>query len=106
MAKMPVIEKLWETLPATVYLAKSSTVFMLVTAIPLGIYSALKRNTFTDYFFRFLTFVGIFILGFWLGLMLLFVFGLLLGLLPIVGGRLDLDTLLLSALLFAIIMIA
>ena len=106
MAKMPVTEKLWETLPATIYLAGSATIFMLITSIPLGIYSALKRNKFIDYIIRLLTFIGISIPGFWLGLMLLWFFGLHLGWLPIVGGRVALDTLVLPALTLGIAMSA
>ena len=42
MSKMPVTEKLWQCLPATIYLASSSVIFMVIVSIPLGIYSAVK----------------------------------------------------------------
>ncbi len=104
MVKRPVVEELMHTLPATVILAAASTVFMLVVAIPAGIYSAVKRNSVFDYVVRGLTFIGVSIPNFWMGLMLLWVFGLKLGLVPIVGGRVSLETLILPALTLGVVM--
>lgn len=104
MVKRPVVEELMHTLPATVILAAASTVFMLVVAIPAGIYSAVKRNSVFDYIVRGLTFIGVSIPNFWMGLMLLWVFGLKLGLVPIVGGRVSLETLILPALTLGVVM--
>ena len=71
MVKKPVIEELMHCLPATVYLAVSSLLFMLVVSLPLGIYSAVKRNSCFDYLVRGLTFFGVSVPNFWMGLMLL-----------------------------------
>lgn len=57
MVKKPVVEELMQSLPATVILALASTVFMLVVSLPLGIYSAVKRNSAFDYIVRGLTFL-------------------------------------------------
>ena len=92
MVKKPVIEELMHSLPATVILAVASTVFMLLVSIPAGIYSAVKQNSWFDYMVRGLTFVGVSVPNFWMGLMLLWIFGLKLGLLPIVGGRVSAET--------------
>ena len=92
MVKKPVIEELMHSLPATVILAVASTVFMLLVSIPAGIYSAVKHNSWFDYMVR--------------GLMLLWIFGLKLGLLPIVGGRVSAETLVLPALTLGIVMAA
>lgn len=106
MVKKPVIEELIHSLPATVILAVASTVFMLIVSIPAGIYSAVKHNSWFDYMVRGLTFVGVSVPNFWMGLMLLWIFGLKLGLLPIVGGRVSPETLVLPALTLGIVMAA
>lgn len=79
MVKKPVVEELMQSLPATLILALASTLFMLVFSLPLGIYSAVKRNSVFDYAVRGLTFFGVSIPNFWMGLMLLWIFGLKLG---------------------------
>ena len=86
MVKAPVIEQLQKSLPTTLLLAAASTLFMLVTALPLGVYSAVKQGSWFDYLTGSITFMGISIPNFWMGLMLLFIFGLKLRWLPIVGG--------------------
>ena len=48
MVKKPVVEELMQSLPATLILALASTLFMLVFSLPLGIYSAVKRNSVFD----------------------------------------------------------
>lgn len=106
MVKKPVIDELMHSLPATVILAVASTVFMLLVSIPAGIYSAVKHNSWFDYLVRGLTFVGVSVPNFWMGLMLLWIFGLKLGLLPIVGGRVSPETLVLPALTLGIVMAA
>lgn len=45
MVKKPVVEELMQSLPATLILALASTFFMLIFSLPLGIYSAVKRNS-------------------------------------------------------------
>ena len=52
MVKKPVVEELMHCLPATIYLALASLLFMLVVSLPLGIYSAVKRNSCFDDFVR------------------------------------------------------
>lgn len=86
MMKKPVLDAVMEALPATVILAFASSVFMLLFAIPLGIYTAVKQNTWFDYIIRGFTFAGVSVPNFWMGLMLLWIFALKLNLFPIVGG--------------------
>lgn len=88
-ARVPVAQKLMEALPGTLLLAGSSLLIMIVVSLPLGIISALKRNTLIDNGIRFLTFIGISMPTFWVGLMLLYVFGLQLGWFPIAGGEVE-----------------
>ena len=106
MVKKPVVEELMHSLPATVILSLASTLFMLAVAVPLGIYSAVKRNSIADYIVRAMTFVSISIPNFWMGLMLLWIFGLKLRWLPIVGGSVSLRNLVLPALTLGIVMAA
>ena len=106
MVKKPVVEELMHSLPAAVILSLASTLFMLAVAVPLGIYSAVKRNSIADYIVRALTFVSISIPNFWMGLMLLWIFGLKLRWLPIVGGSVNLRNLVLPALTLGIVMAA
>lgn len=106
MVKKPVVEELMHSLPATVILSLASTLFMLAIAVPLGIYSAVKRNSIADYIVRAMTFVSISVPNFWMGLMLLWIFGLKLRWLPIVGGSVNLRNLVLPALTLGIVMAA
>ena len=76
MVKKPVVEELMQSLPATLILALASTFFMLIFSLPLGIYSAVKRNSIFDYAVRGLTFFGVSIPNFWMGLMLLWILGI------------------------------
>ena len=106
MVKKPVVEELLYSLPATLILSLASTFFMLAVSLPLGIYAAVKRNSAFDYVVRGMTFFGVSIPNFWMGLMLLWIFGLQLGWLSIVGGRVSLETLILPALTLGIVMAA
>ena len=104
MVKKPVVEALMEGLPGTIVLSLVSLIMMMVVAIPAGIYSAVKRGSMVDNIVRGFTFMGVSMPGFWVGLMLLWFFGLKLDLLPIVGGEIGIDTLILPSLTLAIAM--
>src|SRR4030043_2133293 len=51
-----------------------ATLFAGILGILIGIYSAVKQYTKTDYAFTFLSFIGISIPNFWLGVMLILIF--------------------------------
>ena len=104
MVKKPVVEALWEGLPGTVLLSLASLFMMMVVSIPAGIYSAVKRGSVVDNIVRVFTFMCVSMPGFWVGLMLLWIFGLKLDLLPIVGGEISLETLIMPSLTLAIAM--
>ena len=104
MVKKPVVEALWEGLPGTVLLSLASLFMLMVVSIPAGIYSAVKRGSIVDNIVRIFTFMGVSMPGFWVGLMLLWIFGLKLDLLPIVGGEISLETLIMPSLTLAIAM--
>lgn len=81
----PVTDVIMQRLPNTMKLAGISLVLTLAIALPLGILSAVKQYSPTDYSLTFFSFLGISIPPFWLGLMLLYVFGVWLGWLPVRG---------------------
>ena len=86
-AKKPVVDRMLEALPGTLMLAGTALVFTLLYALPAGIISALNRNKWVDYLLRAASFVGVSMPTFWLGLVLIYIFGLKLGLVPIATSR-------------------
>lgn len=104
MMRKPVADALLDALPATVILALASSVFMLVFSIPLGIYTAVKQNTWSDYLVRGLTFAGVSVPNFWMGLMLLWVFALKFNIFPIIGGDVSIENLILPMTTLGIVM--
>ena len=75
-------------------------------SVPMGIASAYYRNRPIDFLIRGITFFGISIPGFWMGLILLWIFGLKLGLFPIVSSTIRWDTIFLPSLTLAISMMS
>ncbi len=74
-----------ERLPATLLLAGTSFLLTLVVAIPLGVVSAVRRNSLLDHLGTVVTVLGQATPGFWLGLMLIYAFSVKLRWLP-TGG--------------------
>ena len=91
LTSRPVMDMLKEALPNTLILALAATLFSFAIAIPAGIISAVKRNTFLDYLFSTISFIGISLPAFWFGLMLILVFSLKLNWLPTAGMRENFD---------------
>lgn len=81
----PVIKKIAERLPITILINVLSMLLILAVGIPLGILSALRRGSFVDRFTTVSVFVGFSTPGFWLALILMSLFGITLGWLPISG---------------------
>ncbi|MBA2277087.1 MAG: ABC transporter permease [Chloroflexia bacterium] len=71
----PVLQRLKDTLPNTLLLTGTSLVFALLLSIPIGIWSAVKRNSFFDRSTTILSVAFYSIPSVWLGLMLLILFG-------------------------------
>lgn len=90
----PVLEKIAERLPATLLLNVSSLILILLIALPLGVLSAVRQDSFLDRATAVFVFAGFSVPTFWLALLLMIGFGLKLGWLPISGLRsLDYDEL-------------
>lgn len=77
-----------ERFPATLELGMVGLFFATIIGIPLGIFAAVKRNSFFDYFLMSTSLVGYSMPIFWWGLILILVFSVKFGLTP-VSGRID-----------------
>ena len=79
-----------ERFPATLQLAGVAFLLTVIVGIPLGILSAVKRDSIFDYAGKFFAVVGIAAPSFWIGIMLILLFGAILGWLPTFGrGGID-----------------
>jgi len=81
----PVLTLIGQKLPVTIQLAVMSMFLALVIGIPTGILSAVKKGTVTDYIANIVALSGLSIPNFWLGIMMILLFSVKLGWLP-VGG--------------------
>ena len=102
-AKKPVVDRMLESLPGTLALAGTALVFTIVYALPAGILSAYNRNKWIDYILRSLSFIGVSMPTFWLGLVLIYIFGLKLGLVPIASSRVTATGVILPAITLAVV---
>lgn len=84
--KKPVMEVILTNLPATLELGIATLLASLVIGIPVGVLSAVTQGRRFDNIARVMAVVFDAVPAFWLGLILLLIFGSLLGVLPI-GGR-------------------
>jgi peptide/nickel transport system permease protein len=78
----PVKDLILTALPATLLLMGTSYLIAQLIALPAGIYAALKRYSFFDQFITFFSYVGFSMPTFFLGLVLLYVFGVFFKVLP------------------------
>ena len=81
----PVRELILEKLPVTLELAAFAIVIALAIGVPMGIVSAVKRNTAWDYGANAIALWGLSTPNFWLGIMLILLFSVTLGWLPASG---------------------
>ena len=100
--KKPVVDKLMEGFTGTVLLAITTIILILLISIPLGIFSAVHRNKIPDFIVRVFSFIGVSMPSFWVGLILLYIFGLKLELFPIATASISLNGIVLPALTLAI----
>ncbi len=104
--KVPVVDKLISCFWPTLELALLSLAIMIVVSIPLGILAAVHQNKWVDYLVRALTFLGVSIPSFWIGLILLRIFGVNLRWVSVSGGSTDFKSLIMPAVTLAISMSA
>jgi peptide/nickel transport system permease protein len=86
----PARKTLMERFPATLELAGVAFLLTMLIGIPLGVVSAVKRDTIIDQFGKFFAVLGIATPHFWVAIMLILLFGAILGWLPTFGrGGID-----------------
>ena len=68
-----------ERVPATIELTIGASIFTMITGVPLGVLSAVKRGTIWDYIGRTFALYGLALPAFWLGVMLILIFSVDLG---------------------------
>ena len=81
----PVIRKIGERLPLTVFINITSLFIILFLGIIIGLKCAAQAGSLYDHFMSLLVFIGFAMPGFWLSLLLMDFFGLKLRWLPISG---------------------
>jgi len=74
-----------QRLPITLALSFYALIFALFVALPASVISATRKNSLLDYGARLTALIGVAMPSFWLGLMLILLFAVKLGVLPVFG---------------------
>ena len=85
MYRIPVFELYLQRLPASVQLAVAAMAISIILGIPLGIFAAVRVNTWLDSFCNIFANLGLATPSFWLGIMLMLIFAVNLQWLPVQG---------------------
>ena len=96
------LARLWPTLKLTLF----SMILMLVVSVPLGMVSAVKKDSWIDNLVRGLTFLGVSIPNFWVGLLLMLLLCVKVKLLPVICSGGDFKSMILPAVTLAVAMSA
>ena len=99
-----VFQTFMSKLPATLLLAALSILMTVMISIPLGVLSAVKHDKATDYFLRFLSFIGNSLPNFFVALLLMQLLAIKLGWLPVISGGISIQSALMPTLTLAISM--
>ena len=95
--RVPVVDKIKTAFFPTLKLSLLSLTFMILISIPLGVLAAVKKDKWQDYFVRAISFTGLSIPSFWLGLIFLSIFGVMLRWVTVSGGKADFKSMILPA---------
>jgi ABC-type dipeptide/oligopeptide/nickel transport system permease component len=82
----PISESVMHVLPYTLQLTLSAIIVGAALGVPIGIYTAVHRNSFADYLGRVLSLTGLSVPAFYLGILIMLLFAVKLDLFPAVGG--------------------
>lgn len=93
-------------LPATLLLTTVSLLFTIAVSIPLGVLTAVKQNRLTDYVIRTASFLGNSMPSFFVALLLMYLFAIRLGWLPVICREISLRSVFLPAMTLTIAMSA
>jgi ABC-type dipeptide/oligopeptide/nickel transport system permease component len=102
----PVVEEVRNVLPYTIYLTVTSIVLGALIGVPLGVWSALRRNTWVDYVARIGSLLGLSFPAFVSAILLLLAFAIELRWFPVISTGQGLRSLALPAVNLGIIMAA
>ncbi|MGZ0188111.1 MAG: ABC transporter permease [Alphaproteobacteria bacterium] len=83
--KRPVSEILGERMPATLELSIVSALLSLLLGVPMGVYTALRRDSWLSRFFLTVSLIGVSLPTFLIGIILIFVFAVMFQVLPSFG---------------------
>ena len=86
ITQRPVIKEITQALPYTIDLTVAGMLLGILMGVPIGIFTALKRNRLPDYLGRIFSLTGISMPEFYLGILLMYVFAVKLNLFPVIGG--------------------
>ncbi len=92
--------RLWPTLKLTIF----SVILMLIIAVPLGMISAVYKDSWIDYLVRGTTFLGVSLPNFWVGLLLMLAFCVKIQIFPVISSGGDFKSMVLPSLTLAIAM--
>lgn len=84
-ARRPVAEMILERMPATIQLTIAATLVAVLIAVPAGILSAVKKDSWIDNCAMLFAMLGVAMPNFWLGPLLIILFSIHLGWLPVSG---------------------
>lgn len=85
MQRIPVTEEITRRIPITLHIGLTAYIFGLIFGVPSGVLCAIRRGRPTDTIVTSLANLGITVPAFWLGVMMIYLFGLRLGWLPVMG---------------------
>ena len=83
--KVPVSELIFERLGPSIFLLTYSAVLSLIISFPLSYISSIKVNSYSDHLIRSIGLMGFAMPPFWVGILLILIFGLFLNLFPVSG---------------------
>jgi peptide/nickel transport system permease protein len=85
LQRYPVAKEIIRRLPITLHLGLLAFIISIIIGVPGGIICAVRRGTWVDTVVTFLTNLGITVPNFWLGIVLIYLFAVRLGWLPVQG---------------------
>lgn len=85
LSRQPVADLIGRALPITLYLSVLALALAVAISVPAGTIAALRRNTWADLLFTAWAFLGVSVPGFWLAMMLVYLFGVRLQWVPLEG---------------------
>ena len=92
VSSLPVFDTFISKLPATLLLTVTSILLTIIISIPLGILSAVKQNTITDYLIRLCSFIGNSLPNFFVSLLLMYFLAIRLRIFPVISKDVSLKS--------------